>query len=82
MKTTVRIITAAYATLPMAAWAAQTPASKEGGVSWLVIGFLAFFGAMVLFQLVPAIILFGSMLKAMFGKKVEAEKTVAGTEAK
>lgn len=80
MKTLIRFTVTAAAIMPGMAWAAE--GTKEGGISWLAILFIAFFAGIVLFQLVPAIVLFGSMVVALFTKPLrkgaEQPKTVPG----
>jgi hypothetical protein len=57
---------------------ADTGASAtENGWLWML--FLGFAALIVVFQLVPSMILFGSMLKGLFGEPVKRSSPVAET---
>ena len=71
MRNTVRII--ALMALLSASSAFAASGSESGGigiVGWIFIGVIA---AVVAFQLIPAMVLFGSMLVAIFGKAARHE---------
>ncbi len=66
MKNTVRVVT--LMTLLCASSAFAASGAESGGIGligWIFIGVIA---AIVAFQLIPAMVLFGSMLVAIFGK--------------
>ncbi len=52
---------------------AAAEASSEGG-SFLLTLFIGFFALIIVFQLVPAVILFVGMLKGLFVRDANAEK--------
>jgi len=58
---------------PLAAFAAET-AQKESS-SLLLILFVGFFALIVVFQLVPAILMFGGMVKGLFASKDRVAKS-------
>ncbi|RNC67416.1 MAG: hypothetical protein ED859_14800 [Desulfuromonadales bacterium] len=68
MKTTANAIIATIVSVSPA-FAASGAAADEGG--FLTIVFLAFGAAVVAFQVVPALVLLGSMLKGAFSAKTE-----------
>ena len=80
MKTLLRFTVTAATVMPGVAWAAD--GAEAGGISWLAILFIAFFAGIVLFQLIPAVVLFGSMVVALLPKPLrkaaEEPKTVSG----
>jgi len=45
---------------------AATESGQTGGMSWLMIFFLAFFGLIVAMQVIPGVILFVSMIRGIF----------------
>lgn len=47
----------------------------DGGSSLLLFLFLGFFALIIVFQLVPAVILFYGMLKGLFARDENAERT-------
>lgn len=72
MKNTLRIVTAVaiLGATPVLA-ASGTKIGGIGLIGWLFIGF---FAAIVVFQLIPSLALFGSMMAAIFGKAVKQGK--------
>jgi len=48
--------------------------SGSGGLSPLMIVFLAFIGVFVLMQLIPAAVIFGSLVSAVFKKSKKSEE--------
>lgn len=65
-------ITTALALITSSAFAASGASSDENGL--LVTLFLAFGAIIIIFQLVPGMLLFGSMLKGIFGKEEKAQQ--------
>jgi len=49
--------------------------ANEGSSSLLLTLFLGFFALIVVFQLVPAVLLFGGMLKGLFSRQNKDEKS-------
>jgi len=47
----------------------------SGGMSPLMIGFLVFFGVIVMLQLIPAVVIFGSLISAVFKRSKKATET-------
>ena len=47
---------------------------------WLWLLFLGVTAVIVVFQLIPSVILFSSMLKGLFGSPLKAGATAAGTK--
>lgn len=68
MKTTIRTLTAILA-LSSPALAASSADSEGNGL--LVTLFLGFGALIIVFQLLPGLILFGSMLKGLFTKQAK-----------
>ena len=52
---------------------AAAEASPEGG-SFLLTLFIGFFALIIVFQLIPAVLLFAGMLKGLFVREHKAEK--------
>jgi len=50
-------------------------AVSEGSSSLLLTLFLGFFALIVVFQLVPAVLLFGGMVKGLFSRQKKEEKS-------
>ncbi|MBE0618259.1 MAG: hypothetical protein IH608_10080 [Proteobacteria bacterium] len=69
MKTTRRlgVAVAVWATGAVPAWAAA--AGGEGGVGVWTLLFLAFGALVIAFQAVPAVMLFGSLLRSLFVRR-------------
>lgn len=63
------------ATAAVAADGAQT-----GGTSPLLIAFLAFFALIVVFQMIPGLIMFFSMLRGLFSPAARKKTAVAGAD--
>lgn len=76
MKTTLRTIVAMLVTAS-AAFAAGGAESEGNGL--LVTLFLGFGALIIVFQLVPGLVLFGSMIKALFAK-ADAKPAMAEAE--
>jgi len=58
---------------PLAAFAAET--AQHESSSLLLILFVGFFALIVVFQLVPAILMFGGMVKGLFAPKDRVAKS-------
>jgi hypothetical protein len=74
MKNTLRIIT--LMTILHAGSAFAASGAEGSGISlvgWIFIGFM---GVVIAFQFIPAVVMFGSMMRAVFGK-VRNQKRVA-----
>ena len=56
--------------------AAAAPADQQGG-SILLTLFIGFFALIVVFQLVPACLLFAGILKGLFSSKKETEPKIS-----
>ena len=65
--------------LPTFAWADEAGGSVSGGMSPLMIGFLVLVGIVVLMQLVPAMVILGSLVSAVFKR---SKKTVETSSVK
>lgn len=63
------------ATLVSTAVAAAAPADQGG--SMLLTLFIGFFALIVVFQLVPACLLFAGILKGLFSSKKEVEQKIS-----
>jgi hypothetical protein len=59
---------------------ADTGAGSAGN-GWLWILFLGVAAVIVVFQLIPSVILFSSMLKGLFGSPLKEGTTAAGTNS-
>lgn len=68
-----KLLTAAIALLAASPALAQGEIKEAGGLSLLTVLFLAFVALIFLFQLIPAIMLLGSMIKGIFVKTVGAK---------
>jgi len=69
MKNTVRIVTLMTTLYASSAFAASgVGGGKIGLIGWIFIGF---FATVIVLQLIPSLILFGSMLASLFGKAVK-----------
>jgi hypothetical protein len=60
-----------------AAFADTAANSGSGGMSPLMLMFLVFFGVIVLLQLIPAVVIFGSLIAAVFKRSKKATETAA-----
>ena len=69
------ILFSAFVLLLGFASSAFAAAEADGGGSMLLFLFLGFFALIIVFQLVPAVILFYGMLKGLFAKDESAERT-------
>jgi hypothetical protein len=47
----------------------------SGGMSPLMLGFLIFFGVIIMLQLIPAVVIFGSLISAVFKRSKKATET-------
>ena len=57
--------------------AAETAPTAQGGGSLLLTLFIGFFALIVVFQLVPACLLFVGILKGLFARKPEAKQEIS-----
>jgi hypothetical protein len=78
MKTAIKAIIAMLVSVVPALAAGSKDASE---VSFLVVLFFAFGALILLFQLVPGIILFGTMIKELFVRSPKAGPLKAGADA-
>ncbi len=80
MKTKERLTTAcaALAFMGIASQALAAAGGKGEGSSILIILFLTFGALIIVFQLIPGVVLFVSMIKGLFGK---GKETVAVKES-
>lgn len=62
------------------AFAGAANSSGSGGMSTLMLAFLAFVGVIVLMQLIPAVVIFGSLITAVFKRSKKATETTALNE--
>lgn len=69
------ILSSALAILISFASSAFAATEADGGSSLLLFLFLGFFALIIVFQLVPAVILFYGMLKGLFSRDESAERT-------
>ena len=60
----IALLLSVFSLCPATVFAVETV--KEGGSSILLLLFVGFFALIVVFQLVPALLLFGGMLKGLF----------------
>ena len=72
MKNAIRNSLIVLASLSTTAYAAAE-AGDQGG-SFLLTLFIGFFALIIVFQLVPAVLLFTGMLKGLFSREHKAEK--------
>jgi len=78
MKNIVRTVIPSLLGSAGTAFAAEN--AQSGGMSWVLIFFLAFFGLIVVMQVVPGLILFFSMLKGLFSGSSKETAAAVGTE--
>ena len=78
MKTILRAIVVTLALIPPAMAAGD---AGSGESSLLVTLFLSFGAMIIVFQLIPSIILFCSMLKGLFGKPAKEVSLPAGADS-
>ena len=57
--------------------AAETAPATQGGGSLLLTLFIGFFALIVVFQLVPACLLFVGILKGLFARKHEGKQEIS-----
>ena len=62
------------------AWADGAGGSGSGGMSPMTLLFLAFLGAIVLLQLVPALVLFSSLIVSVFKRSGRKARAASGEE--
>jgi hypothetical protein len=62
------------------AWADTAGGSTSGGMSPMTLLFLVFLGAIVLLQLVPALVLFSSLIVSIFKRSSRKAETASGEE--
>lgn len=60
------------------AWADTAGGSTSGGMSPMILLFLVFLGAIVLLQLVPALVLFSSLIVSVFKRNSRKAETTSG----
>lgn len=78
MKTTFRIITLMVILHANSVFAAN--GAQGGGISlvgWIFIGFMA---VIIIFQSIPAVMLFGSMMAGIFGKAKNRKRVTDGVK--
>ncbi len=56
--------------------------AESSGPNWLLRLFFAFLAAVIVFQLIPALVLFGSMLAAIFKRKPEKANMLESEQTK
>ncbi|MBN2809760.1 MAG: hypothetical protein JXR80_09740 [Deltaproteobacteria bacterium] len=79
MKTMLRIVTVFAALQATSVFAASGAGGGGIGlIGWIFIGFMA---VIVAFQFVPAVIMFGSMMAAVFGKAKNRESAAHSAKA-
>ena len=74
------ILTKTAGILIMIAGSAFADTGAAAGNGWLWLLFLGVAAVIVVFQLIPSVILFSSMLKGLFGSPLKAGATAAGTK--
>lgn len=77
MKSIITSTVGIFIMLAGSAFADTGAGANENG--WLWILFLGFAAVIVVFQLIPSVILLGSMLKGAFGSPIKASVTTDGT---
>ncbi len=69
----IALLLSVFSLCPATVFAVET--AKEGGSSILLLLFVGFFALIVVFQLVPALLLFGGMVKGLFMPKDTVAKS-------
>ncbi len=80
LKGKVSLLFAPSVFIATAAFADTAGNSGSGGMSPLMIMFLVFFGVIVLLQLVPAVVIFGSLIAAVFKRSKKATESATINE--